>query len=119
MKPTSFMEYTITDQQGIKLITLSGRLIEKSQASALIQEFEALTAQGPHQYLMSLEDLEYVNSTGLNLLIGMFTSARNSGGELVIGGISTKVKKLMVMTKLDSIFKIYESVAEATDNLNI
>lgn len=112
------MEYTINDTSGIHVITLSGRLIEKTQADGLIQDFEKLIANGAGKYLMSLEELEYVNSTGLNLLIGMFTSARNAGGELVIGGISPKVKKLMVMTKLDSVFKIYDSVAEATEEFN-
>lgn len=110
------MQYTITNHGDVKLITLSGRLIEKSQAEDLIKEFEALIEGGTNQYLMGLQDLEYVNSTGLNLLIGMFTSARNAGGELVIGGISPKVKKLMVMTKLDSIFKIYDSVTTATES---
>ncbi|MGB0917354.1 MAG: STAS domain-containing protein [Flavobacteriales bacterium] len=110
------MNYTIDDHSDVKLITLTGRLIEKSQADQLIQDFEELVGNGTNRYLMSLEGLEYVNSTGLNLLIGMFTTARNAGGELVIGGISPKVKKLMVMTKLDSIFKIYDSVAEATEN---
>jgi anti-anti-sigma factor len=111
------MNYKIEEHAGGKLITLSGRLIEKSQADGLIKEFEGILSSGANKFLMSLEDLEYVNSTGLNLLIGMFTSARNAGGELVIGGISPKVKKLMVMTKLDSIFKIYGSVEEATANL--
>ena len=111
------MEYTITDQGNYTLITVSGRLIEKSQAEPLIKEFEGLTESAKNKYLMDLAELEYVNSTGLNLLIGMFTQARNAGGELVIGGISPKVKKLMVMTKLDSIFKIYDSVEEAADNL--
>lgn len=110
------MVYTITDHKDIKLIRISGRLTEKTQAINLIREFESLIESGTNRYLMSLEDLEYVNSTGLNLLIGMFTSARNSGGELVIGSISPKVRKLMVMTKLDSIFKIYDSVAEAAEN---
>lgn len=111
------MDYTITNKEDHLLISLSGRLIEKSQAEALIKEFEQVIANGPNKYLMSLSELEYVNSTGLNLIIGMFTQARNSGGELVIGGISPKVKKLMIMTKLDSIFKIYDSVEEAADHL--
>ncbi len=110
------MEYSIEKHADVQLITLSGRLIEKSQADDLIRNFEKLIEGDTNRYLMSLEGLEYVNSTGLNLLIGMFTSARNAGGELVIGGISPKVKKLMIMTKLDSIFKIYDSVAEATEN---
>lgn len=111
------MEFNITNNQDYNLVTVSGRLIEKSQADGLIQTFEKLIEEGNTTYLMNLQDLEYVNSTGLNLLIGMFTQARNAGGELVIGGISPKVKKLMVMTKLDSIFKIYDSVEEATENL--
>ena len=111
------MDYTITDQEDHKLITLSGRLIEKSQAEGLIKEFEGIVGNGAGKYLMSLSELEYVNSTGLNLLIGMFTQARNAGGELVIGGISPKVKKLMVMTKLDSVFTIYDSVEEAAESL--
>jgi anti-sigma B factor antagonist len=111
------MEYTITDQGNYTQINVSGRLIEKSQAEPLIKEFEQMSNSGNNKYLMSLANLEYVNSTGLNLLIGMFTQARNAGGELVIGGISPMVKKLMVMTKLDSIFKIHDSVEEAAESL--
>lgn len=111
------MEYTIADKTSYSLITVTGRLIEKSQAEGLIKDFEELSQAGKNKYLMDLAELEYVNSTGLNLVIGMFTQARNAGGELVIGGISPKVKKLMVMTKLDSIFKIYDSVEEAAENL--
>jgi len=111
------MEYTITDNPNYTLIHVSGRLIEKSQAEGLVKEFEGLSESGKNKYLMDLGTLEYVNSTGLNLIIGMFTQARNAGGELVIGGISPKVKKLMVMTKLDSVFKIYDSVEEAAESL--
>lgn len=111
------MQYKISVNGDVTTIELSGRLIEKGQAEELIKEYEQLLSSEPKKILMSLEGLEYVNSSGLNLLIGMFTQARNSGGELVIGGISPKVKKLMVMTKLDSVFKIYDSVAEATENL--
>jgi len=111
------LTYSITDTGGIKTISISGRLMEKSQADGLIKEFERSLNTGSNKYLMSLGELEYVNSTGLNLIIGMFTQARNHGGELVIGGISPKVKKLMVMTKLDSIFKIYNSVEDATEVL--
>lgn len=110
-------EYSIVKQEGYTSIILSGRLIEKTEAQPLIKEFEDLVESGGTKFLMSIANLDYVNSTGLNLLIGMFTQARNHGGELVIGGISPKVKKLMLMTKLDSIFKIYNSEQEAAESL--
>lgn len=48
----------------------------------------------------------------------MFTKARNAGGELAICGVSDKVRKLLVMTRLDSVFKIHGAVADAIVHFN-
>lgn len=111
-------EHTIGHQDGLRLITISGRLTEKEQSQVLVDAFEAMLANGESKFLLEMPALEYVNSSGLNLLIGMFTRARNAGGELAICGISDKVRKLMVMTRLDSVFKIHGSVAEAIAHFN-
>jgi len=110
--------YTIGHQDGLRLITIGGRLTEKDQSLELIDAFEVLLAEGEQKFLLEMSALEYVNSSGLNLLIGMFTRARNAGGELAICGISDKVRQLMVMTRLDSVFKIHGSVAEAIAHFN-
>jgi anti-sigma B factor antagonist len=46
-------------------------------------------------------------------MIGILTKARNAGGEVVITGLSPKIKQLLVITKLNSVFKITESIKEA------
>lgn len=107
------LTHSITHSDGIHTITVSGRLLAKEDAEDLIAAFEQTLEQNANRFLMNLSELEYVNSTGLNLLIGLFTKARNAGGELVVGGISKKVRKLMVMTKLDSIFRIFDTEEEA------
>lgn len=108
--------YEISVINGIHLISLSGRLTEKEQSEELIATFEEMLSKGENSVLLELSSLEYVNSSGLNLLIGMLTKARNAGGELAICGVSDKVRQLLVMTRLDSIFKIYGSVESASEH---
>lgn len=93
-----------------------GRLTEKEQSEELIALFEEMLSKGENSVMLELSGLEYVNSSGLNLFIGMLTKARNAGGELVICGVSDKVRQLLVMTRLDSIFKIYGSIETASEH---
>lgn len=103
---------------GFHLIRMSGKLIQREQGEHMVFDFNTLMEQGHLRLMLDMTDLEYVNSSGLNLLIGMFTKARNAGGELVICGISAKVRKLLVMTRLDAVFKIHGSVQEALQHFN-
>lgn len=107
---------TVTD--GFHLISVSGRLMQREQGEEMMSDFNALMEQGHIRLLLDLTALEHVNSSGLNLLIGMFTKARNAGGELAICGISDRVRKLLVMTRLDSVFKIHGSVQDALEHFN-
>jgi anti-sigma B factor antagonist len=107
---------TVTD--GFHLISLSGRLMQREQGEEMMSDFSALMEQGHIRLLLDLTALEHVNSSGLNLLIGMFTKARNAGGQLAICGISDKVRKLLVMTRLDSVFNIHGSVQDALEHFN-
>jgi len=54
-----------------------------------------------------------MNSTGLSILINLFTQTRNRGGELVITNIPEKINNLLVITKLNSIFNIEDTVEDA------
>lgn len=92
--------------------------MQREQGTDLITDFTSLIEQGHVRMLLDMSGLEYVNSSGLNLLISMFTKARNEGGELAICGISEKVRRLLVMTRLDSVFKIHGSVADALEHFN-
>jgi len=105
-------------RNGFHLISVSGKLMQREQGEQMIFDFNTLMEQGHVRLMLDMTELEYVNSSGLNLLIGMFTKARNAGGELAICGISDKVRKLLVMTRLDSVFKIHGSVQDALEHFN-
>jgi anti-sigma B factor antagonist len=63
--------------------------------------------------IIDLTEMEYMNSTGLSILINIFTQTRNKGGEVIITNIPEKISQLLVITKLNSIFNIEETVEDA------
>ena len=101
-------------KEGItEVITVSGRLISKIDSEELISAVNNLLADEKSVILLELSALEYMNSSGLNILLGMFTATRNAGGDMYLCNVSKKVEELLLMTKLNSVFKIYKSMDEA------
>ncbi len=68
--------------------------------------------------LLDMSQLQYMNSTGLNILISVLTRTRKGGGEVLISGLSTGVKQLFMVTKLDTVFTIKGTVDEALASLS-
>ena len=97
----------------LDIISIKGRLIAASDAEDLKQKILDLVSNNRIKVLVNLSELDYMNSTGLNVLLGLFTTIRNVGGEMIMGGTSKKVKDLLAITKLNSVFNIYDNMDEA------
>ena len=95
------------------VVKVSGRLISKHDSEGLTSKINDLLADARSTILLELSELEYMNSTGLNIMLSLFTATRNAGGDLYICNVSSKVEELLVMTKLNSVFKIYKTMDEA------
>ena len=102
---------------GAVKISLSGELMEKGQAVKLLQDFDTIVAKGNPKVILHLKDLRYVNSTGLNVMIGMFTKARRNGGELIVVEVSDRVKELFLVTKLNTVFNVVDTIEQAEEKL--
>lgn len=112
-------EYNTSTKEKVKSIQLSGELIDRNQAVLLLAEIEADIANGSTKFLLNLEDLKYVNSSGLNVLINILTKARKAGGDLAICNVNTKISQLMSITKLDTIFNVSPDEASAFAKLSM
>lgn len=105
--------YIISEKPKYILISISGRLIEKEAAEPLIKEVESLIDNGKNKFVVDGKNLEYMNSSGLSVLLHILTKARNSGGEAVLCELSKKVKQLFIITKLTSVYSVVDSFSEA------
>jgi anti-sigma B factor antagonist len=112
-------EFNINKQANHADIHLSGELIEKGQAMGLLESAEALAKENVNKWAIDLENLKYMNSSGLNTLIQLLTKARVAGGEAVIYNMNKKINELILITKLHTLFKVANSKEDALKLLEV
>jgi len=103
----------ITPTATCPVFKLQGRLMDQQQADRLLSSLDEGLAGGQNNVVLDLSELQYMNSTGLNILINVLTRTRNAGGDAIIAGLSPSVRQLFVVTKLDSVFTITAGIDEA------
>ncbi len=109
--------YKIKKEENLLNISLVGSLINKQQVEILLDDLTFELSQKSIKVVINLSKMEYMNSTGLNILINILTLTRNKGGEVVLANIPARINKLLVITKLDSVFEIKDSIANAKKKL--
>ena len=107
------LTFNIKEENTIQLLKLSGELIDKNQATELMIAVDELLELGKSKLIIDLEDLKYMNSSGLNVLIQLLTKTRTLGGESVIYNVNKKVNELLIITKLNTLFKVANNKQEA------
>jgi anti-sigma B factor antagonist len=68
---------------------------------------------GTAKVVVNLNGVDYIDSGGLGILIGLLVSARNRGGELKLVSPNQRIKELLRRTSLDNIFRVYGNNEEA------
>lgn len=108
------LNISFTDlEDSMLLVKLEGKIIDQTTSNELTNMIVNQLGQDRHMLILDLSDVDYLNSSGLNSLIGILTKTRTQGGEMVIFGINEKVKKLLVITKLSSVFTTTDTLEEA------
>jgi anti-sigma B factor antagonist len=117
-KPTTmFFTYTSSKQGNIHILTLKGDLIDKNQADKLIDEVNETITNNHIHFVVDLGGLKYLNSSGLTILIQILTKARKAGGEAVIANVGKRIKELLVITKLNTVFTVADTVEQGISKL--
>ena len=101
----------------VHYLFMEGDLIGDEVGPRLAEMVSDSVEEGIKILVIDLEKVRYINSSGLGLLITLLTKMRNAGGELYLTAPSEHVKKLLIITKLNGIFKIFDSVDELTSHL--
>ena len=109
--------FTITEENSIILLKLSGRILDNEQTSRLLSEVDNTLSDKINKIVLDIENIEYINSNGLNCFIQLLTKARNMGGDAVIINVPEKIKKLLLISKLNTVFTIKDSVGQANEIL--
>lgn len=109
------MKFTTKESKGITVIELSGNVLGGPDATTLNNQLRTLLDNKRPKVIVDLGDVQFINSSGLGMLIGGLTTMKNGGGELKLARASEKIKHLLEMTKLSGVFDVHDSVPSAVD----
>jgi anti-sigma B factor antagonist len=104
---------------GIVHVSLTGDLLGENTGIELVDLInEKLNSDKLYKYILDMSEARYINSQGLGVLITSYTKVKNNDGSFVLLNPSEPIKKLLSITKLDSVFQVYNSISEAEAALN-
>jgi len=92
---------------GAMIVDCSGRLVFGEESASLRETVKKVLGQSP-KVVLNLQEVNYIDSGGLGTLVSIFTTARNSGGTIKLASLSQRVGDLLQLTKLVTIFEIFD-----------
>jgi anti-sigma B factor antagonist len=98
---------------GVTVLDLSGRITLGEGSVQLRDAVRDLIGKGQKSILLNLADVNYIDSSGLGELVSAYTTARNQGASLKLLNLTKKVHDLLQLTKLYTVFDIYDDEASA------
>jgi len=90
-----------------------GKIMGGPDATLLHDQLHDLIKENQKNVVIDLAKVDWMNSTGLGILISGLTTLRNNGGELKLANVTEKIESLLTITKLITVFENYDSVEEA------
>ncbi len=112
------MDFTHEKTSNILFLRLSGDLIGENNRREIFRTADTVLAEGTKNCIVNIENVRYINSSGIGVLITLLTKFRNKGGDVFLINPSEHVNKLLIIIKLRNIFNIADSESEAIDKIN-
>lgn len=104
-------------QDGVVILEPKGKIMGGPDASLLHDKLHELIEAGNTKVVIDLSQVDWMNSTGLGILISSYTTLRNNQGELKLANVTDKIRSLLTITKLVTVFDSYDSVEQAVNAL--
>ncbi|PYV39634.1 MAG: anti-sigma factor antagonist [Acidobacteria bacterium] len=99
------------------VLTPHGKIVIGDEVAALRDKIKGLLQAGSKNILLNMANISYIDSTGVGALVGAFTSIRNQGGQMKLANLSQRVKDILLVTKLLTVFDVYDSEVEGTRSI--
>ena len=98
--------------EGITVVSCQGRIVFGEEATELRETLKRLLAT-TRQIVLNLSGVTYIDSGVLGTLVGVYSSARSSGADIKLTGLGQRLRDVLQITKLVTVFEVYDSEQEA------
>jgi anti-sigma B factor antagonist len=100
-------------QNGVVILDLKGKILTGDAITEIRVTINNLVKENETKVILNLADVPYLDSTGLGEIVRSFTSIKKIGGTIKILNLTHRVKDLMTITKLITVFEAFEDEDQA------
>ena len=97
----------------VSVVDVAGRITLGEGSSTLRDSLREMVGKGQKKILLNLGEVSYIDSSGIGELVSAFTTVTNGGGQLKLLNLTKRVKDLLQITKLYTVFDVHDSEVSA------
>ncbi len=98
---------------GVMVVDVSGRITLGEGSSNLREGVRDMLGKGQKKILLNLGEVSYIDSSGIGELVSAFTSVANQAGQLKLLHLTKRVRDLLQITKLYTVFEVFDDESKA------
>jgi anti-anti-sigma factor len=112
--------FNITERKNraVIILDLKGKILFGEGNVELHNALRHLARKGVRKILLNFAEVTHVDSSGLGELVGGYVAIKKNEGQIKLSNLSQHIRKLIEVTKLSTVFEIYESETEAVKSFN-
>jgi len=107
------LKMTNREVDGVSVLELDGRIVLGEESNALREKVKGMLAAGQKKIVLDMQQVTYIDSAGLGALVAAHHSARTQGASLKLAHLGSKFKEILQVTKLLTVFDVYDTEAAA------
>lgn len=109
-------EASVSQIRGLAVVALSGE-VDGSAATVLGSAYDAAVRDEPTAVLLDFAAVDYINSTGIALIVSVLAKARSEGRRVVASGLSEHYRRIFDITRLSDFIQLYADVESAANGV--
>jgi anti-sigma B factor antagonist len=110
------IKMTNSEVDGVSVVTLDGRIVLGEESNSLREKLKSMLAEGKKKIVLNMANIKYIDSSGLGTLVAAHVSAKTQGASVRLCNLGKKFHEVMQITKLLTIFDVYDTEAAAVSS---
>lgn len=100
------------EADGVTIVNCQGRIVFGEESSYLRENLKQILASS-RKVVLNLSGVSYIDSGGLGTLVGVYSSARSAGADIKLTGLGQRLRDVLQITKLVTVFEVYDNEQQA------
>jgi anti-sigma B factor antagonist len=104
---------TSKEVDGVSIVSFNGRIVLGPESAALRERVKSLLVEDRKKIVLNMSSVNYIDSSGLGMLVALHVSARGQGAEVHLSNLGEKFHDVLQLTRLLTVFNVYDTEADA------